>query len=137
MSDLPTPEFPPFESQAKISDIRQRLRKWELENASAFVPILEPVDHSKPGVIRNTLTRPQDGEYRVAPDDADALGEGMPLLIFDRDELVDVGNKRAFLLTGDLVELMYVCSLIVSLASPHLSLGQPWAYSTEGNQIIN
>lgn len=30
-----------------------------------------------------------------------------PLAQYDRDELLDVGNRRGFLLPGDLVELRY------------------------------
>ena len=67
------------------------------------------------GVTQNTLTRPQHGDLQVASDDADTLDDDVPSLVFDRDDFVDVGNKRAFLLTGDLVELMYVLYLYLLL----------------------
>lgn len=67
----------------------------------------EPKDRPKKGDVSNNNTRPQPGDFRVEEDD-DADELDMPDLIFDRGDLVDVGSRRAFLLAGDLVELLYV-----------------------------
>lgn len=49
-------------------------------------------------------TRPQDGVFEVEKDNEEEMDFETP--IFVHGELVDVGNRRMFLLPGDLVVLL-------------------------------
>jgi hypothetical protein len=102
-------EARPFETSPLQLSFRERLRKWEAENAASYVlPRANAADSIRPGDVVNNLTRPQGGEFQVAPDEVQTEDGSGRAPVFDRDELVDVGNNRTFLLPGDLVELMYV-----------------------------
>ena len=50
-----------------------------------------------------------------------------PLVAYDSDSLLDVGNRRGFLLAGDLVELRYLSPFLPQFmytnTDPGLSLG--------------
>ena len=54
--------------------------------------------------VLNNLTRTNDGDFRIEPDEEEAENDA-PSMVYD--ELVDVGDRRLFLLPGDLVELRY------------------------------
>ena len=61
-------------------------------------------ENAELGVVLNNLTRTNDGDFRIELDKEHIENDG-PSLFYD--ELVDVGDRRAFLLPGDLVELRY------------------------------
>jgi hypothetical protein len=60
------------------------------------------------GAVLNNTTRPQPGSFQIEGEEDEDDDFNLAAPIFDRDELVDVGNRRTFLLPGDLVELLYV-----------------------------
>ncbi|KAG4031420.1 hypothetical protein MFRU_009g01940 [Monilinia fructicola] len=81
--------------------IRDRLRAWEAEHASRFVPITTN-DGAEPGSVENTSTRIEDSQFEIDNEDVD--DDGIENLGFD--DLVDVGSRRGFLIPGDLVEVI-------------------------------
>lgn len=82
-------------------DIRQRLRKWEAQNAAQFVLPPELEELVSPGEVQNNLTRPMEGQLKIDSNEEYELGDAK----VDQDGLVDVGIQRKFLRPGDLVEL--------------------------------
>jgi len=89
---------------------------WESENSKPnYLPTIN--DYARPGATENYVTRPPDGDKFVSPDEG-TISSDLP--IFDRDELLDVGDRRGFLLPGDLVEIAYVYSFIFFLDEQEL-----------------
>lgn len=84
--------------------MKERLRQWEVENAATYTLPPDLAEIGDQGGILNDLTRTNDGDYRVALDKFEQGTEDDTLTI-RLDEMVDVGDKRGFLLPGDLVEL--------------------------------
>jgi hypothetical protein len=97
--------LPPLQRPPPSPSIRQRLQEWNLDYASSRVLNSESLEISEPGEVLNNLTRTNDGGFQLELDMDDA-DDAAPLMVYD--ELVDVGNKRGFLLRGDLVELRYL-----------------------------
>jgi hypothetical protein len=81
--------------------IRERLLLWQAAHPETERIVAED-DFGTPGHIRNALTRPEGGDTF---DDAEDIFEGPSLPLFEKDDLVDFGTERSFLLRGDLVEL--------------------------------
>ena len=100
------PPLPPINSS-----LRDRLREWEKEHAASYVmaPVPRETNLGKGAVLNNT-TRPQPGSFQIEGEEDDYDDSNMAAPLFDRGELVDVGNRRTFLLPGDMVELLYVIS---------------------------
>ncbi|TVY73389.1 Mitochondrial protein cyt-4 [Lachnellula suecica] len=96
----------PFPTLPIDTDIRRQLRQWEKENAGSFVPVQMPSENldRMGGIVNNG--QHQDQFVDIDSDPSRDDGDYMPL--FERDELVDVGAKRTFLLPGDLVELSFL-----------------------------
>jgi hypothetical protein len=103
----PAPEPPPL--PPINSTLRDRLREWEKEHAASYVmaPMVRETNLSKGAVLNNT-TRPQPGSFEIEEEEDEYDNSYMAAPLFDRGELVDVGNQRTFLLPGDMVELLYV-----------------------------
>jgi hypothetical protein len=104
-STIPDASEPvPFPTIPIESDIRKRLRQWEIENRGTYVP-LETINETKGifGGVLNSSTG-QAGMDLESNNDERADEEDNAS-VFEQDELVDVGTKRTFLLPGDLVEL--------------------------------
>jgi hypothetical protein len=100
-----TDNIPPSALSPSKPNIRERLRLWEEENKISSVPFQDPFTPKfRPGEVVNSSFR-GNAEFILEPDavdtgDTDRLGP-----VFDKNELVDVGSSRTFLLPGDLVEL--------------------------------
>ncbi|KAI9736932.1 MAG: hypothetical protein M1818_005983 [Claussenomyces sp. TS43310] len=83
--------------------IRERLRRWEIENVDRSLPTIEQVDVSKKGGVSNSYSRITTSETIVeVAEEFDTEGFA-PL--FEKGELVDFGDQRSFLVRGDMVEL--------------------------------
>lgn len=94
------------EPSSEITDIRSRLRHWEVENPTH--PILDSHDQDllKTAAFQSTLLQPEDN--RTFGEDVDENGTPeTPQTLFEGAELVDFGKQRTFLRRGDLVELRY------------------------------
>lgn len=93
--------------QAKLPNIRERLRLWEEANG---VQALQSVVIDMPvkGTIKNPLLadafdgRILDKHEDLGNDDIDSQSP-----FFEAGELVDFGDTRPFLLKGDMVDLRY------------------------------
>ena len=102
-----TDNGPPSAVSPSKPNIRERLWLWEEENKILSIPFQDPFTPKfRPGEVVNSSFR-GNAEFILEPDatdtgDIDRLGP-----VFDKDELVDVGSSRTFLLPGDLVELTY------------------------------
>ncbi|KAB8302861.1 hypothetical protein EYC80_006195 [Monilinia laxa] len=81
--------------------IRDRLRAWEAEHASRYVPITTD-DGAEPGSVENTSTRIEDSKFEI--DEEGVADDGIENLKFE--DLVDIGSRRGFLIPGDLVEVI-------------------------------
>lgn len=97
-------ETVPFSTLPIETDIRQRLRQWEIENAGSYIP-LEMINETK-GILGGVLnsSTSQSGIDLESNND-ESRDEDDTASVFEQDELVDVGTKRTFLIPGDLVEL--------------------------------
>ncbi|TVY32226.1 Mitochondrial protein cyt-4, partial [Lachnellula subtilissima] len=87
------------------SNIRERFREWEITNANSYTPFTPFGRDDTFGDVTNT-----ERNYDVLVDidsDMESIDEEKYQQVFERDELVDVGVKRTFLLPGDLVELRF------------------------------
>jgi len=88
-------------------NIRERLRRWEIENAADYIPQpIGDVDHKPLGAVRNALTSTPMGEpgFEIPEEKA----EGDELIDHQKgDEYIDLGARRVFFRRGDLVELRY------------------------------
>ncbi len=62
------------------------------------------VDVPEPGRFRNSLNHGQSN-FIIDEGVEDSAQDDLEIDLFDRDQLVDVGDSRNFLLPGDLVEL--------------------------------
>ncbi|KAE8444591.1 hypothetical protein EG329_014422 [Mollisiaceae sp. DMI_Dod_QoI] len=93
-------EPPPFQL-----DTRERLRQWELENVSSINPIIDLFDQPNTTGTINGATRVQSGEFLLERDYENNMEDKDNTPHFEND-LVDVGQKRNFLLPGDMVELV-------------------------------
>lgn len=82
--------------------IRERLRAWEAENASQYVPVTIN-DNALPGTMENSSSRIQDTKFEI-DDEEDVVDDDIHNVGFD--DLVDVGSRRGFLIPGDLVEVI-------------------------------
>lgn len=105
----------PSEIPTITSNIRQRLRQWETENAHKFTAVLDAVDLPQPGALWNTPQRQPSGQFQVDSEDADTSSDVSRVSLFDQNDLVDVGSTRAFLVPGDLVELRYVTKSLLAM----------------------
>jgi hypothetical protein len=94
----------PLDTQQIRLRVIEKLREWEAENASAFLPLPELNDIQPPGEVLNSLTRPGSAEFLVDPN-VDDMNEELQMVL-GRDDLLDLGNNRIFLRSGDLVELL-------------------------------
>lgn len=95
----------PLDTQQIRLRVIEKLREWEAENASAFLPLPDLNDIQPPGAVLNSLTR-QGGEQFVVDPNVDDMNEELQM-VFGRDDLLDLGgNNRIFLRSGDLVELL-------------------------------
>lgn len=79
------------------------LRQWEVENQNLVLPILELKDLGRPSLANNAhaMQTSDDTSYEDSAEDFD-VGNQLPFTV---EDLVDFGNTRTFLQTGDLVEL--------------------------------
>lgn len=98
--------FPKVHPSSKLR-IRERLRRWEAENVTDVPSAPIDQDHGKPGHITNLYTRPMEGDLIREVEDGQQL-EDSPQPLFERDDLVEFGSERSFLLRGDLVEIRFV-----------------------------
>ncbi|TAQ88991.1 hypothetical protein B7494_g2657 [Chlorociboria aeruginascens] len=89
------------------SNTRRSLRIWEEESRVNESPILQLPDIPPKEEVGNVFTRPTD-DFEIVRDDGDEVDDNT--LIYDGDELLDVGHRRRFLLPGDLVELLFLSS---------------------------
>lgn len=67
--------------------------------------------------ILNSATRPSSSDFWVDRDQEqlrEEEQEGDSMLAFEHD-LVDVGQRRNFLLPGDMVEVLYVAKSMIAL----------------------
>ena len=96
----------PQQSSPENSDIRRRLRHWEIENSGR--PILDShnQEFSRTVSFRSTLLQPEDNRT-FGEDLDDDVSNDPAQTIFEGGELVDFGKQRTFLRRGDLVELRY------------------------------
>jgi len=103
-SILDVPEPVPFQTFPIETDIRKRLRQWEIENAGLYIP-LEMIYENKGvlGGVMNSSTGQSGMDLETSDDERIDLEDNAS--VFEQDDLVDVGAKRTFLLPGDLVEL--------------------------------
>ncbi|QSZ30093.1 hypothetical protein DSL72_004613 [Monilinia vaccinii-corymbosi] len=85
-----------------LEPIRDRLRAWETQHASTYVPITIN-DDAAPGNLENTSTRVPESKFEI--DDEENLADDDPSNL-GFDDLVDVGSRRGFLIPGDLVEII-------------------------------
>ncbi|KAG9238331.1 hypothetical protein BJ875DRAFT_451304 [Amylocarpus encephaloides] len=94
-------EPPPPSSEV----IRERLRKWELENDSGALPQYNADAFALSTSTYNSTTRTPT---KLDLEDAEDYGEhnNEEFSSFREDEMAHVGGRRTFLLPGDLVELM-------------------------------
>ncbi|CAD6448035.1 1353846e-dc6b-43b6-9319-69fe45749672 [Sclerotinia trifoliorum] len=86
----------------EVVPIRERLRAWEAENASQYVPVTIN-DNASPGTVENSSSRIQDIKFEI-DDEEDVVNDDIHNVGFD--DLVDVGSRRGFLIPGDLVEVI-------------------------------
>ena len=93
------PEPPPL-------PIRERLRQWEIENASAHENIGILKDQPVPGEVGNTVLGACYDDFGGETREPAFLDEEPMALDFERFDMVDVGDSRNFFLPGDLVELV-------------------------------
>lgn len=91
------------------SDIRERLRQWELENVVSLNPMLDLYSKPVPGQVLNTGIHSQTNDFYVVnlEKEEDDMEDGGGFTTFEHD-LVDVGLRRNFLMPGDMVEIVYV-----------------------------
>ncbi len=82
------------------------MRQWELENVSSINPIIDLFDQPNTAGTINGATRVQSGEFLLERDYENNMEDIDNTPHFEND-LVDVGQKRNFLLPGDMVELVY------------------------------
>ncbi|RDW73983.1 hypothetical protein BP5796_07425 [Coleophoma crateriformis] len=87
----------------KRNTIREQLSFWESENAQTSEPALDPANLASPGSIRNNLTRLTDGIETVIADQQwdTSITESHG----GQEDRLNVGDRRSFLLAGDLVDL--------------------------------
>lgn len=106
----PTPQDPPLDTQPARLRIIDRLRGWETENAPTYEPPLELIDGPIGGEVYNPPGREVFSSLRIDPN-MDGADETSQEIVFNQDELLDLGTSRTFLRRGDLVELLCVFSL--------------------------
>ncbi|CZR50966.1 uncharacterized protein PAC_00841 [Phialocephala subalpina] len=88
------------------SNIRERLRQWELDNAISLNPMQEIYGKPEPGQVLNTgINSTSDFYVENLEKEEDDAGDGDGNATYDYD-LVDVGLRRNFLLPGDMVEIV-------------------------------
>ncbi|TVY36079.1 Mitochondrial protein cyt-4 [Lachnellula occidentalis] len=89
------------------TNIRERLRKWEIANAESLTPF--GYWGKEVGVGVGDVTNGTRNHDALADIDRDteSIDEEKYAQVFERDELVDIGVNRTFLLPGDLVELRF------------------------------
>jgi len=117
---------PPLDTRPVRLRIIDRLREWETENAPTYAPPPELNDSPIPGEVCNPPGTEVVGSLRIDPniDDANDTPHGM---VFDKDELLDLGTSRAFLRRGDLVELLCVfLSPISTIVDANLEIQVLW-----------
>ena len=107
-----------FHSEHKTASIREKLRRWQLEqDAASQVESADQTTTPKPGsMFQNLSTRAHENNSLIEStlDDEsrfEKLGAAM-----DRDHATEPIGERTFFLQGDLVELMY-CQLFVLFMS--------------------
>lgn len=107
----------PFPESPKVPQpIRERLRRWEAENASVVAPEVSfDNDDAEHGQVVNLYTRPVEGD-RIRENGDGQQPEDPPLPLFEGDDLVGFGSERSFLLRGDLVELRTHDGIRIELA---------------------
>ncbi|KAH7417168.1 hypothetical protein BKA64DRAFT_701953 [Cadophora sp. MPI-SDFR-AT-0126] len=95
------PEPPPL-------PIRERLRQWEIENASPHENIGLLKDQPVPGEVGNAVLGACYDDFSCEVREPTIFAEDSIALDFERFDMVDVGDSRNFFLPGDLVELVSV-----------------------------
>jgi hypothetical protein len=94
----------PFQTLPIETNIRKQLREWEIENSGSYIPA--PTLRKEDGGLGGVTNSSRNQNEMVDIDrDMEKIDEDNYTQVFERDELVDVGVKRTFLLPGDLVEL--------------------------------
>ncbi|KAG0651140.1 cyt-4 [Hyphodiscus hymeniophilus] len=78
-----------------------------------IILIIQGIEKVQLGVVLNNLTHTDNGDHRIELDE-DETENDAPLILYD--DLVDVGDRRGFLLPGDLVELRAVVGQAEQLA---------------------
>ncbi|PVH88335.1 RNB-domain-containing protein [Cadophora sp. DSE1049] len=95
------PEPPPL-------PIRERLRQWEIENASSHENLGILKDQPVPGEVGNAVLGACYDDFGGEVREPTNLDEEPMALDLERFDMVDVGDSRNFFLPGDLVELVSV-----------------------------
>ncbi|KAG9245989.1 hypothetical protein BJ878DRAFT_540734 [Calycina marina] len=94
-----------------LPPIRDRLRRWEAENASSFKPVPELINEWVPGRVGN-LIEIDTSMFRVDPIDTES---DLSDTVYD-GEAADVGVSRSFLRPGDMVDLSSIDGSQIELA---------------------
>ncbi|KAF8866612.1 RNB-domain-containing protein [Acephala macrosclerotiorum] len=89
------------------SDIREKLKQWELENVVSLNPMLDMYGKPVPGQVLNTGIHSQTNDFYLEnlEKEGDDVEDSGGISKFEYD-LVDVGLRRNFLIPGDMVEIV-------------------------------
>ncbi|KAM3086770.1 3'-5' RNA exonuclease complex component [Clarireedia jacksonii] len=130
---LPKDQFPHGDAAQRKVPIRERLQLWEAENADKHV-FIRNEDDAGPGLVGNSSTRVGGDDFKV---DEGAEAE-VDDLNFTQDDLLDIGSRRGYFVSGDLVELIgkgnrnelaiYVCD--VEGKSQFYTMSGSWVNAT-------
>ena len=101
-------QYTTLQEKADSSKIRENLKQWQIENdaENAISPLALPFKSiGRRAEIANEVRFDSMGQ-NLSQDDEIGQDDMSNFSPFQKDDLVDVGGHRTFLLPGDLVELL-------------------------------
>jgi hypothetical protein len=98
--------YAPSVETSALPGIREYLKQWQIHNGADIIgrqPAVRTKNHRTN--VENTGL-PGQSYHDLATDEEQSQNEFDSFRPFLKDDLVDVGGQRTFLLPGDMVELM-------------------------------
>jgi hypothetical protein len=112
--DLPPSQ--PQEQSAKDINIRERLRRWEVEHPVQTISDSASYRNLASGISIGAWDDGETFDGGVAENESETSFQAL----FEKGEVVDLGDQRPFLLRGDMVELRYGNFLVLFFMFWHM-----------------